>query len=105
MSEEQAANRESIRRVRIGMTGLGGIVLLLALVNIVVDNVRPDSASSPTVATGNAVAPNGDRPAEPLAELGVTPTAGKDGVVVPDLKPDPKLKKPMDQELSRTNGR
>ena len=105
MIDPQAAQRESIRRVRIGMTGLGGIVLLLALVNIVVDNVRPDSVSSPAVATGNAVAPNGESPSEPLAELGVTPSASKDGVVVPDLKPDPKLRKPMDQELSRTNGR
>lgn len=96
--------KESIQRVQVGLTGLGGIVILLALVNIVVSNVRSgEGADRGTVAVvGNdgAAANVTIVPKEPLAELGVTPSISSDGAV-PDLKPDPNLRKPMDREPAR----
>ena len=104
---EQSHRKESIKRVQVGLTGLGGIVMLLALVNIVVSNVRlgEDAAPSTAAVAGNEAVANGSiAPKEPLAELGVTPSISTDGAV-PDLKPDPNLRKPMDRESTRSNGR
>ena len=94
---ETPRRQEGLQRVQIGLTGLAGVVLLVGLANIVIDKARVDDAAMPppTVPTleMNAVAPK-----EPLAELGVQP-APEQAPVVPDLQPDPNLKKPMDQDL------
>ncbi len=94
---ETPRRQEGLQRVQIGLTGLAGVVLLVGLANIVIDKARVDDAAMPppTVPTLelNAVAPK-----EPLAELGVQP-APEQAPVVPDLLPDPNLKKPMDQDL------
>ena len=94
---ETPRRQEGLQRVQIGLTGLAGVVLLAGLANIVIDKARVDDAAMPppTVPTLelNAVAPK-----EPLAELGVQP-APEQAPVVPDLLPDPNLKKPMDQDL------
>jgi len=91
--------KEGMQRVRVGLSGLAGVILLVGLANIVVDNARrkddsvqvmtSDSASNLAVPTNGAT-----KPSEPLAELGVTPSA--DGGIVADLQPDPNLKEPMD---------
>jgi len=90
--------QDGLHRVQIGLTGIAGVILLVGLANIVIDKARLDERSMPppVVATvssdgGNAVA----GPREPLAELGVTPSADQ---VVPDLQPDPALNKPMDRD-------
>ncbi|PDH68369.1 MAG: hypothetical protein CNE89_03940 [Sphingomonadaceae bacterium MED-G03] len=88
--------QEGLQRVQIGLTGLAGVVLLVGLANIVIEKARVDDAAlappvTPTLET-NAVAPK-----EPLAELGVQP-APEQAPVVPDLQPDPNLKKPMDRD-------
>ncbi|NIJ15231.1 hypothetical protein [Sphingobium vermicomposti] len=94
---ETPRRQEGLQRVQIGLTGLAGVVLLVGLANIVIDKARIDDSAlpPPTVPTLelNAVAPK-----EPLAELGVQP-APEQAPVVPDLQPDPNLKKPMDQDL------
>src|SRR3546814_3864940 len=63
---------------------------------ILIDKARIDDPAvpPPTVPTldVNAVSPK-----EPLAELGVQP-APEQAPIVPDLQPDPNLKKPMDRE-------
>ena len=87
---------EGLQRVQIGLTGLAGVVLLVGLANIVIEKARVDDAAlappvTPTLET-NAVAPK-----EPLAELGVQP-APEQAPIVPDLQPDPNLKKPMDRD-------
>lgn len=89
--------QEGLQRVQIGLTGLAGVVLLVGLANIVIEKARVDDAALPpptvpTVSTTNAVSPK-----EPLAELGVQP-APEQAPIVPDLQPDPNLKKPMDRD-------
>ena len=93
---ETPRRQEGLQRVQIGLTGLAGVVLLVGLANIVIDKARIDDPAipPPTVPTldANALAPK-----EPLAELGVQP-APEQAPIVPDLQPDPNLKKPMDQD-------
>ncbi len=102
--QEPVRCKEGIQRIQIGLAGLACVVLLVGLANIVVDNVRRDDAAQDQMAeTGasNAVAPvtaPKEKPAEPLAELGVTPASDSDTApVVADLQPDPNLKEPMDR--------
>jgi hypothetical protein len=68
---------EGWRRVRVGLAGLGGIVLIIALANAMLDRIV-EKAGGPLVAdqsspSGNAAA--AEKPAEPMAELGVAPGA------------------------------
>ena len=93
---EHPRRQEGLQRVQIGLTGLAGVVLLVGLANIVIEKARIDDPAvpPPTVPTldFNAVAPK-----EPLAELGVQP-APEQQPIVPDLQPDPNLRKPMDRD-------
>lgn len=93
---EHPRRQEGLQRVQIGLTGLAGVVLLVGLANIVIEKARIDDPAvpPPTVPTLdiNAVAPK-----EPLAELGVQP-APEQQPIVPDLQPDPNLRKPMDRD-------
>lgn len=92
--------KERMQRIRVGLSGLAGVVMLVGLANIVVDNARKkddggqlatsDKGSNLTTVVGGTT-----KPTEPLAELGVTPTA--DSGVVADLQPDPNLKEPLDR--------
>lgn len=98
-SAGQTRRRESIQRIQVGLTGLAGIVMLIGLVNIVVDNVRTlDPASAEMVTAGNVQNGVDAAPSEPLAELGVAPAVETDGALVPDLRPDPRLHERMDRE-------
>lgn len=104
-SPENIHRREGVKRVQVGLTGLAGIVLMIGLVNIVVNNVRTGTDSKVETATLAANAADGNAdigPQEPLAELGVTPAADTEVSVVPDLEPDPKIRKPMDRDASRS---
>lgn len=95
---ETPRRQEGLQRVQIGLTGLAGVVLLVGLANIVIEKARLDDAALPppvvpTLSTnGNAVSPK-----DPLAELGVQPAA-EQAPIVPDLLPDPNLRKPMDRD-------
>lgn len=93
---ETPRRQEGLQRVQIGLTGLAGVVLLVGLANIVIDKARIDDPTvpPPTVSTLDA---NTLAPKEPLAELGVQP-APEQVPLVPDLQPDPNLKKPMDRD-------
>lgn len=106
-------SREMMQRIQIGLTGLAGVVLLVGLANIViekagVDVTGVDGAPPQVVPTTGANATEGSAAAEPLAELGVTPPPPDEGEaeqpdappqpqVVPDLEPNPALRKPMDR--------
>ena len=97
---DHSRRQEGLQRVQIGLTGLAGVVLLVGLANIVIDKARVDDIASappavPTIDVNAAVAAT--MPKEPLAELGVQP-AQEMAPIVPDLQPDPKIRKPMDQE-------
>ena len=101
---ETPARREAVQRVQIGLIGLGAVLLVVTFANIVVKAVRPEAAQT-LVATGQQPAAGsanatGDQ-AEPLADLGVTPKTDQSSAVspsVPDLQPDPRLSRPMDQD-------
>ena len=96
--------KEGIRRIPIGLSGLAGVVLLVGLANIVVDNVRRDEAAVADAANDGSAAYMAEtimppeKPTEPLAELGVTPAPEASAPsVVQDLQPDPNLREPLDQ--------
>lgn len=100
--------QEGLQRVQIGLTGLAGVVLLVGLANIVIEKAKLDEqamppAVVPTLSNGQgAVNAAGGQPREPLAELGVTPSAEQQQPqVVPDLQPDPNIRKPMDREFQQ----
>lgn len=100
---EEENRRESLRRVQMGAAGLGGVLLLVGLTNVLVDNIRKDNAMA--VATEGSAGQNMvtvPTSSEALADLGVAPasdSAKAPGVAaVPDLEPDPRLQKPMDRD-------
>jgi hypothetical protein len=92
--------RETVQRVQIGLIGLGAVLLVVAFANIIVKTIRPDATQTLT-ASGQAQ-PDGTTngtTSEPLEDLGVTPKSDQPvGASVPDLEPDPRLSKPMDQD-------
>ncbi len=75
MPEEK---RAGLQRVRVGLTGLGAVLLIVAISAAIFESAsqrpEPDAGANRTEAAvanmmGNAVEP----PSEPLAEIGVTP--------------------------------
>ncbi|MGK2911517.1 MAG: hypothetical protein ACSLE1_17195 [Sphingobium sp.] len=99
-SKSDTRRQDDLHRVQIGLTGLAGVILLVGLANIIIDKARLDERTMPppVVKTLSTDSLNAASPREPLAELGVTPSAEQSGQVVPDLQPDPSLNKPMDHD-------
>jgi hypothetical protein len=67
--------RETMQRVRIGLTGLA-VVFLLVLLGTMIRSVSSDEPASANLAglsSAGDAAMNGQQPTEPLAELGVAP--------------------------------
>lgn len=101
---------EAMRRVQLGLVGLGSVLLLVGLINVVIDNVRRDNGLAPmsSVQQGMSGVANAvmvpEKPTEPLADLGVAPAPevttepAAPVTAVPDLEPDPQLQKPMDRD-------
>lgn len=99
------SRREAMQRVQIGLVGFAVVLLVVALANIVSSAVKP--SVDPTLAAqmregavtiANATSPENN---EPFADLGVTPKADSASPAapsVPDLQPDPRLSRPMDQD-------
>lgn len=70
--------QSALQRVQVGLIGLVVVLLFVSLANMVLDRVTdnpPVSETRELSESGNvSLAPN-EAPAEPLAELGVTPVA------------------------------
>ncbi|MBT2188008.1 hypothetical protein [Sphingobium nicotianae] len=103
LRNELRAHREELQRVQIGLVGLAAVLLVVTLANLVIQTARgdgPGSNGAPVeqVASGTAGANGAAEPTEPLADLGVTPTADTAAPSVPDLEPDPRLRKRMDRD-------
>ena len=69
-----ADQRETLHRLQVGSFGLGAMILLVGLANIIMDSVKDTQASAvpeaaPTVVVSQAPAPVRD----PLADAGVVP--------------------------------
>lgn len=99
--------REAMQRVQIGLVGFAVVLLVVALANIVVSSVRPDGeqglASQQGEGASGSANMTGADSNEPFADLGVTPKsdaaeASPAAPSVPDLEPDPRLSRPMDQD-------
>lgn len=111
---------DTLQRIQVGIIGLVAVLLLVSVANYVATQASDEQtaievlqAESGEIVAGDpeAEAP-AEAPAEPLAELGMTPApvqeeeveapatpnVGNAGQIVPDLTPDPKLEAPMDQE-------
>ena len=117
--DELDTNRQdTMQRIQVGVVGLVAILLLVSVANFVIQRasdqqtaVEEIQAEADTDLPASATAEE-EAPAEPLAELGITPAAepeeeesevlepaaGIPGQTVPDLKPDPNLEAPMDRE-------
>lgn len=66
--------KESWRRIRVGLTGLGGILLIIGLASAMLERVGP--GRTPAEATANGAGTKAtESKDEPLAELGVAPGA------------------------------
>jgi len=114
MSDRQ----DTMQRIQVGTVGLVAVLLVISVANFVFQRVSDEQTAieelqaeaSGTV--GELAKEAQEPPAEPLAELGITPAPvpeeegddaaateqGGEGQVVPDLEPDPKLDAPMDRE-------
>ncbi len=112
--------QDTIQRIQVGVVGLVAVLLLVSVANFVLQRASDEQSALEEIqaeAAGSARELVKDStpapaPAEPLAELGITPAPvaedevvqpvpvvpGKRSQVVPDLEPDPKLEAPMDQE-------
>lgn len=96
--------QEDFQRIQIGIAGLCGVLLLVGLTNVIIDNVRKENVLDTAQAGGAGEAPSNSSAlgplSEPLADLGVTPAqdSRSSAMPVPDLEPDPRLQKPMDRD-------
>ena len=107
---------DTLQRIQVGIIGLVAVLLLVSVANYVATQASDEQTAIEVLQaeSGEIVAgdPEAEAPAEPLAELGMTPApvqeeeveapatpnVGNAGQIVPDLTPDPKLEAPMDQE-------
>ena len=102
---DRTYSKEAIQRVQLGLSGLAGVVLLIGLANVIVENVRKDDSvlevnaeASANAAEAVTAARAEEQRSEPLAELGVAPSSDADPApVVADLQPDPNLRERMDR--------
>lgn len=66
--------RESINRLQIGALGLGAMLLLVGLANVIMERARESQASAVPDAAATIAAPEAtDAPQDPLADTGVVP--------------------------------
>lgn len=107
---------DTMQRIQVGVVGLVAVLLLVSVGNYVSSKASDEESAIADILAeaGDTVdgIPEEEALAEPLAELGMTPApepeeekpkatapnAGAKSQTVPDLKPDPKLEAPMDQE-------
>jgi len=109
---------DTMQRIQVGVVGLVAVLLLVSVANFVLQRASDEETAIEEIQaealdkSGSVAANEDDAPAEPLAELGITPAPAPEednatlvvpqkspeGQVVPDLKPDPKLEAPMDRE-------
>ncbi len=116
--EPDRGHQDTMQRIQVGVIGLAAVLLLVSVANFVMQRASDEQT---VIAEMQGEGEDGaaplarkaeEKPAEPLAELGLTPgpapgtgqaevqkpSANLPGQTVPDLKPDPNLDAPMDRE-------
>lgn len=73
-------NRAGLQRVRVGLTGLGAVLLIVAISAAIFETAtnQPDAnaaAPSTEMNVSNMLVNEAEPPADPLTEIGVTPSA------------------------------
>lgn len=116
--EQDRIRLNTMQRIQVGVVGLAAVLLLVSVANFVIQRASDEQTVIEEMQADAGVTPPPvvSKPeealAEPLAELGITPAPEADteqsdvldpsanipGQTVPDLKPDPNLDAPMDQE-------
>lgn len=72
------SSHQTIQRVKVGMVGLAAVILLIGLASAifsVADRERPVTIDPTNVAAAKVAVNDADPADEPLAELGVAPSA------------------------------
>lgn len=116
--EQNGGRQDTMQRIQVGVVGLAAVLLLVSIANFVIQRASDEKtvlqemqSEGEDIAAPVVIKPE-EKPAEPLAELGITPAPGPGvgqtevqkpsanlpGQTVPDLKPDPNLDAPMDRE-------
>lgn len=115
---QTSGRQDTMQRIQVGVVGLAAVLLLVSVANFVIQRASHEQTVLEEMqGDGTGIAPPlaskpEEKPAEPLAELGITPApasgtgkpevqkpaANLPGQTVPDLKPDPNLDAPMDRE-------
>ena len=73
--------RAAMQRVRVGLTGLGAVLLIVAISAAIFETARQQPGNSSAAsnqtqaAVANMVGNSVEAPADPLTEIGVTPAA------------------------------
>jgi hypothetical protein len=89
--------RAGMQRVRVGLTGLGAVLLIVAISAAIFETARqqPSNSAAPanqTEATvANMIGNTVEAPSEPLAEMGVTPGAAPAGNGMAEIPPSEPL--------------
>ena len=82
--------RQSLQRLQVGLFGLGAVILLVGLANIIISTAQQNQAAVveelPPVAPGDVPAPR-DAPRDPLADAGVAPDLPVDPAADPAADP------------------
>jgi len=96
MKSLPADPKQSMQRVRVGLTGLATVLLLIGIASAIFSSAdqeapvladgasRPDVVANMTDAVANTTAANGD---EPIAELGIAPRTAE--TPAPAISPYP----------------
>lgn len=122
--KNKSDSQDTIQRIQVGVVGLVAVLMVVSVANFVLQRASDEQSAIEEIqaeaidSSGRLVIENEPAPAptlapaEPLAELGITPAPvqeeevvqpvpvnpGTRSQVVPDLEPDPKLEARMDEE-------
>jgi len=74
---------QTLQRLQVGLAGLGAMVLIVGLANVIMDRARQTEAAAVPEAAANAASGEAAGANDPLADAGVAP----DVTVAPSPKP------------------
>ncbi|WP_422344296.1 hypothetical protein [Parasphingorhabdus sp.] len=123
-ARKERDSQDTMQRIQVGVVGLVAVLMVVSIANFVLQRASDEQSAIEEIQAEALDSTRGlivdaepapvqaQAPAEPLAEMGITPAPvqeddvvkpvptvpGTRAQVVPDLEPDPKLEAPMDKE-------